>query len=100
MKENSLITQLYNLVKYKEYVSIDGINDFTEQLGYKISNGERRMRDLVRKNLVKKLTDNGVIIGYKPLPFQKLELKKELKQTEPKQQTLFTIQSKIYEKKF
>lgn len=96
MKENSLITQLYNLVKDNEFVSINAINDLTEQLEYKISNGERRMRDLVKNNLVKKITDNGVIIGYKPLPFQKLELKEELKQTEPKQQTLFTVQPKIY----
>jgi predicted transcriptional regulator len=96
MKENSLITQLYNLVKDNEFVSINAINDLTEQLEYKISNGERRMRDLVKKNLVKKITDNGVIIGYKPLPFQKLELKEELKHTEPKQQTLFTAQPKIY----
>ena len=96
MKENSLITQLYKLVKEKEFVSIDGINDLTEQLGYKISNGERRMRDLVKKNLVKKITEKRVIIGYKPLPFQKLELKEELKHIEPKQQTLFTVQNKIY----
>ena len=89
MKENSLITKLYKLVKEKEYVSIDAINDLTEQLGYKISNGERRMRDLVKSGLVKKKTENGVVIGYTPVPLQK----PELKPTEFKQPTLFNVNS-------
>jgi hypothetical protein len=78
MKPNSLICRLNDFVKSNEFTSINAINDLTEQLGYKISNGERRMRDLVKAGLVKKIVENGVVIGYKPVQLQKIEVNNQI----------------------
>lgn len=63
MKE-SLKQKLLDLIRVKGYASLNELHALTHSLGYKESNCERRMREIVEKELVKKDIKKGVIVGY------------------------------------
>jgi len=65
----SLITKLENLINSRGYVSYGEICQFTAEEGYKISTGERRLRDLkedgkVETEIKKSKRNTDYISGY------------------------------------
>jgi hypothetical protein len=62
--KSSLKQQLLDLIRVKGYASLTELHALTHSLGYKESNCERRMREIVGKELVKKDEKKGVIVGY------------------------------------
>ena len=81
---NSLKLQLFELIKTKGYVSYQEIVDKTNELGYKVDNATKRMRELTTKKnghipLVEPVkNEKGVNIGYRyigTMKIQKVEVK-------------------------
>lgn len=64
MQGDSLKEKLYKLIKNKGYVVTFELEEMTRELGYKISNGERRLRELRNQGLIERKYENGVVIGY------------------------------------
>jgi hypothetical protein len=56
---------LYELIKSKQCATAWELENETRLLGYKISNGERRLRELRNAGLIIKEIKNGAVVGYK-----------------------------------
>ena len=60
----SLKSKLNEAIKLRGYMSFDEVKRYTEELGYKLSNAERRLRRSESPNLDRVMKD-GAIVGYK-----------------------------------
>ena len=60
----SLKSKLNEAIKQKGYMSFDEVKRYTEELGYKLSNAERRLRRSESPNL-ERVMKKGAIVGYK-----------------------------------
>ena len=62
----SLKEQLKNSIRSHGEIGISVLEDTTKKLGFKISNYERRCRELTNEGLIKPIrNDKGYIAGYK-----------------------------------
>jgi len=56
---------LKNLIDEKGYLSVRELEDYCRANNYKADNGTRRMRELVKAELIEKDIKNNTITGYK-----------------------------------
>lgn len=103
----SLADELKNYIDARGFVSINGLNEYTVSLkhknsdgimvSYKISNGERRLRQIEESGLIERVPKERTkpVQGYKPVQLPKGEVENLTKvHIQSKQPQLFAIQPK------
>lgn len=68
--KNGLAYQLFSLIKTKGYVSYKEIEDKIVELGYKVDNGTKRLRELTTRThdhipMIEAVKEKGINVGYK-----------------------------------
>src|SRR5665213_3635805 len=62
--KTSLKKFLQDYIKANGYLSLEKLEELCKMKGKKLSNGERRLRELCAANQVSTVTRNGAIIAY------------------------------------
>ena len=61
----ALKLKLYELIQDRGVISFQDVKDLCEIYEYKLSNGERRLRQLTEAGLIEPIRKKRVIIGYR-----------------------------------